>query len=495
MFSEEDKNQIVGKGIRIEKVESQLNRFKKGFAPANISKAATVGDGILRLSKEEIDGFQKTYEKAEIEVLKFVPASGAATRMFKTLFAFLEEFDGTESSFESISREEKKVGKFFQHIDEFAFYDELDRLMQAKKGKSIADAKKTYTHDEIVSLLLTEEGLNYGKLPKGLLSFHKYENETRTPAQEHLFEGMAYANKSNQIRIHFTVSPEHHAAFESHIQNAIAKLDSDSEFSVSYSTQKPETDTIAATPTFEPFRDEAGKLLFRPAGHGALLQNLDEVSADLIFIKNIDNVVPDRLKLETIRYKKALAGVLLNYQKKTFDLLKRHDAGEDICNEGKNLLEEMGVRAFADSEIPELLNRPIRVCGMVKNEGEPGGGPFWVKNEPAAESLQIVESAQIDKSNPEQRKAFKNGTHFNPVDLVCGVKNYKGEKFSLLNYRDEEAGFISEKSYQGKQLLAMELPGLWNGAMAHWNTIFVEVPLITFNPVKTVTDLLKPTHH
>lgn len=495
MFSEADKNQIAEKGIDVEKVQSQLNRFKKGFAPVNITKAAKVGEGIISIPNEEVDAFQKIYETAAVEVLKFVPASGAASRMFKALFAFLEDFDGTESSFESISSEEKKVAQFFQHIDQFAFYGELDRLIQEKRGKTISEAKKEYKHDEIARILLTDEGLNYGNLPKGLLSFHSYGHETRTPVQEHLYEGVAYARKSNQINIHFTVSAEHLSAFENHIQLAIAQLDTDSKFSITYSTQKPETDTIASTPSFEPFRDEGGKLLFRPAGHGALLQNLDALSADLIFIKNIDNVVPDRLKAETIRYKKALAGVLLTYQERTFDLLNRNDAGEDILDAGRKLLEEMGVRGFSDSEIPDLLNRPIRVCGMVKNEGEPGGGPFWVKRGSKMESLQIVESAQIDQSNPAQRKAFNEGTHFNPVDLVCGVKNYKGEKFELLNYRDEEAGFISEKSYQGKKLLAMELPGLWNGAMAHWNTLFVEVPLITFNPVKTVTDLLKPTHH
>ncbi|WP_420576620.1 DUF4301 family protein [Ekhidna sp.] len=493
MFSEADKTQIESKGMELAQAKAQLARFEIGFPFAKISKPATTADGIKVLSSQQIDDYRKKYEQAAIDVLKFVPASGAATRMFKPLFAFLDDFDGTESSFETISREEKKIGRFFQHIDEFAFYDELNQLLISKKGKSIDEARKKYQHHEVISMLLGEKGLNYGNRPKGLLHFHKYENETRTPAHEHLHEAIAYARKSGKVNIHFTVSAEHVKRFDEHLQLTVNQFSDRTDFAIAYSTQKPETDTLASTLSFDPFRDADGKLLFRPAGHGALLQNLDELESDIIFIKNIDNVVPDRLKPETIRHKQALAGVLLSFQEQTFDLLNRLDAGENILAEGRKLLEEMGIRGFGDDQIPDLLNRPIRVCGMVKNEGEPGGGPFWVKGE-RSESLQIVESAQVDKSNPEQHRAFKRGTHFNPVDLVCGVKNYKGEKFELLRYRDEEAGFISEKSFQGKKLFAMELPGLWNGAMAHWNTIFVEVPLITFNPVKTITDLLKPTH-
>lgn len=493
MFSEADITQIASKGIELDKVKAQLARFEMGFPFAKIAKPATTEDGIKVLTPQQVDNYRKKYEQAAIDVLKFVPASGAATRMFKSLFAFLEDFEGTENSFETISREEKKIGRFFQHIDEFAFYEELNQLLISQKGKSIAEAKKHFQHHEVMSMLLGKNGMNYGNKPKGLLHFHKYENATRTPAQEHLHEAIAYASKSGKVNIHFTVSADHIQGFDRHLQFAIKQVSDLSDFTITYSTQKPETDTLASTLSFSPFRDADGKLLFRPAGHGALLQNLDELEADIIFIKNIDNVVPDRLKPETVRYKQALAGVLLSFQEQTYDLLNRHDAGENILVQGRTLLEEMGIRGFDDDQIPNLLNRPIRVCGMVKNEGEPGGGPFWVKDE-RFESLQIVESAQVDKSNPEQHRAFKKGTHFNPVDLVCGVKNYKGQKFELLKFRDEEAGFISEKSFQGKKLLAMELPGLWNGAMAHWNTIFVEVPLITFNPVKTITDLLKPTH-
>jgi hypothetical protein len=326
------------------------------------------------------------------------------------------------------------------------------------------------------------------------LQFHKYGDVFKTPAQEHLTEGLHYSSKENKVRIHFTVSPEHKNAFEDHVNESVKNLPG--EFEIKFSTQKPKTDTIAVNMDNSPFRLDNGELLFRPAGHGALLENLNELDADIIFIKNIDNVVPDRLKEETIRYKKALAGLLLSYQERAFELLEQNDAGESIDSTGRKLLEEMGIKGdLSSSEIRQKLNRPIRVCGMVKNEGEPGGGPFWVKDKQGKESLQIVESAQVDMRNKFQVQIFKESTHFNPVDLVCGTKNYKGEKFDLLNYRDLESGFISEKSNSGRKLKAMELPGLWNGSMADWNTIFVEVPLITFNPVKTVNDLLKENHH
>jgi hypothetical protein len=493
MFSELEKKQIADKGIPQAKIEAQIERYRKGFAPANITAHASVGDGILRLSSEETSFYEDLYNSTDSDVMKFVPASGAATRMFKLLYNFIEEFDGTEGSIARIRREEKKIGKFFSDIDEFAFYEELNQVVKNSLGVSIEDAKKELRHAEIVKLLLDEPGLGYGARPKGLLKFHKYENHVRTAAEEHLHEGLAYAEKANKVELHFTVSPEHMNDFQNHVSGAISQLSTDVNINVEYSTQKSETDTIASTPEFEPFRDLNNILLFRPAGHGALLRNLNDLFADLIFIKNIDNVVPDSLKSETIKFKKVLAGVLLSYQRSSFELLKKLDEGESILDEGRKLLLEMGIKGFTESDIPSLLNRPIRVCGMVKNEGEPGGGPFWVKNG-EIESLQIVESAQINKLDSEQHRIFKKGTHFNPVDLVCGVKNYKGEKFDLINYRDEEAGFISEKSYNGKKLLAMELPGLWNGGMAHWNTIFVEVPLVTFNPVKTITDLLKAEH-
>lgn len=494
LFSEGDESLIRVKGTSYENVESQLLRFKEGFSPTKITKPAIIDDGIQKLSSEDLEAHCQRYENAEVDVMKFVPASGAATRMFKSLFSFLDKYESTPATIDAILREDKKVGKFFTELDEFAFFKELDRTILNQKGISAAKALKEYKHNLIVETLLFEEGMGYGKLPKGLLSFHEYTDHTRTAAQEHLSEGLDYANKKGKAQIHFTVSQSHKSLFEDHIAKSIEQLNVDTKIEVSFSVQFPSTDTIAATTDFGLFRDEDGNLLFRPAGHGALLENLNSLSADLIFIKNIDNVVPDRLRQEAVKYKKCLAGLLIDFQHKSFKLLKKAELGESILEEGKLLLKEMGtVGDFSEDDVRLMLDRPIRVCGMVKNEGEPGGGPFWVKGDQCT-SLQIVESAQVDKNNKKQLSIFKSGTHFNPVDIVCGVKNYKGEKYDLLKYRDDEAGFISEKSYNGNKILAMELPGLWNGSMSNWNTIFVEVPLITFNPVKSITDLLKPAH-
>ncbi|WP_370088419.1 DUF4301 family protein [Ekhidna sp.] len=490
MFSDSDIEQIKKRGITLQKVDQQLDRFRKGFPHIHLTRSATIGDGIIKLSQEEVDHYVEAYDdRKDLDVIKFVPASGAATRMFKPLFQFLEHFDG--SNFDFITREEKKVGKFFTELDEFAFYGELSSEIIKRENRQVGEVLNGGGYKLIVETLLGQTGLNYGQLPKGLLKFHEYEEGPRTPAHEHLVEAKAYAHKQGKIKVHFTVSPEHLEAFKSHVDGILGENDN---FKVGYSTQLPETDTIASKPDFSPFRLDNGSLLFRPAGHGALLENLNQISTDIIFIKNIDNVVPDRIKKETIRYKKALAGVLITYQSKIFSLLSQLESGADVYDEARGLLEDLGYKGdFSNQKVEELLNRPIRVCGMVKNEGEPGGGPFWVASG-SDQTLQIVESAQVDKDDKSQKSIFKTGTHFNPVDLVCGIKNYKGEKFDLLKYRDDETGFISEKSHNGQKLLAMELPGLWNGSMANWNTIFVEVPLITFNPVKTVTDLLKPTH-
>lgn len=494
MFSEKDLNDIKNKGKSPEDVISQLQRFSEGFPSLQISAPAEIGNGILKLSDEEVDMFIDKYEESNVDVLKFVPSSGAASRMFKNLYAFLEKFDGKKETADTLIREDKKAGKFFTEIDAFAFHNMLDEILLQKHDISIAEAIKSYKHDLVIKALLLESGMNYGNLPKGLLSFHLYNDHVRTAAQEHLAEGLDYAEKNGKVHVHFTVSPSHREQFENHITHAINRRNSYVKVSASFSEQFPSTDTIAATTDFKPFREKNENLLFRPGGHGALLHNLNQLTSDLIFIKNIDNVVPDRLRSEGVKYKKAIAGILLSYQQRIFKLMKLSDKGKSILNEGKELLGELGlVGDLTEEEVKNLLDRPIRVCGMVKNEGEPGGGPFWVKGM-SFETLQIVESAQVDKSDKNQHAIFKSGTHFNPVDIVCGIKNYKGEKYNLLEYRDEEAGFISEKSYSGRKLLAMELPGLWNGGMSNWNTIFVEVPLITFNPVKTVTDLLKPAH-
>ncbi|MEO9872422.1 DUF4301 family protein [Ekhidna sp.] len=490
MFRKSDQEYISEKGLSLEQVQNQLKKFEEGFPSIKLSSPAIIDDGIIQLANIEKD--IQRYENCDASVIKFVPASGAATRMFKALFSFLDTYDKTEESFKELKSEDKKLDVFFSDLKEFAFYNDLLAAFESIHGFSVEEALKRNAYDLVVECLLKSQGLDYGNLPKGLLKFHSYKSFERTPVEEHMTEGKRYATKAGVTKIHFTVSKEHLKGFQNHV-NGVAEHSNDL-FEISFSVQKEKTDTIASTLNFEPFRDENEKLLFRPAGHGALLENLNELEADIVFVKNIDNVVSDRLKEETIDFKKALAGVLILFQEKIFDLLERHDLGEDIVRESNELLNQIGLKGnFSSEEVPKLLNRPIRVCGMVKNEGEPGGGPFWIKNE-GFESLQIIESAQINKSEKRQIEIFNRGTHFNPVDLVLGIRNYKGKKFDLLAYRDSEAGFISEKSYNGEQLLAMELAGLWNGGMAYWNTIFVEVPLSTFSPVKTVTDLLKEAH-
>jgi hypothetical protein len=496
-------DKVKGQGMNPEIVAQQIDNFRNGFPFLKITAPATPEEGIKVLSDSELTHFTQTYpEKAtKIEVVKFVPASGAASRMFKDLFSFLEgDGDLSKNAF---------VQKFISNLPKFAFYTDLDQSLKSK-GSSIQSCLESQNYKIIIAELLSEEGLGYGSLPKGLLRFHKYQNENRTPAHEHLIEGIQYGiGKDNTVKIHFTVSPEHEEKFKAEIEKVLPGLKESSgvEFEVTYSQQKKSTDTIAVTIENEPFEEEDGSLLFRPAGHGALLENLNDIQADLIFIKNIDNVVPDRLKETTKTYKMAIAGLLLEVQEKVFDAIRSLDEGitndsvgnaAEVYNSllgGKipkqissGSLEEVG------SFLKQKLNRPIRVCGMVRNTGEPGGGPFWIQEEDGSLSLQILETAQIDLNDPNSKKHFSVSTHFNPVDLVCGTKDYKGRSFDLLKFRDMQTGFITGKSKNGRELKALELPGLWNGAMSGWNTLFVEVPLITFNPVKTVNDLLRDEH-
>ena len=361
----------------------------------------------------------------------------------------------------------------------------------------------------VVAALLEAAGLNYGALPKGLLKFHRYEDGSRTPLEEHLVEGALYAaNKNGKVNVHFTVSPEHRRLFENLVADkaVVYAKKYGVDYNVTFSEQKPCTDTVAADMNNQPFRDN-GKLLFRPGGHGALIENLNDLDADIIFIKNIDNVVPDKLKGDTVLYKKLIAGVLVALQQKAFAYLELLDSGRYTHEQVLEILQFLQKKLFCknpetknleDAELvlylKEKLNRPMRVCGMVKNVGEPGGGPFLAYNSDGTISLQILESSQIDMDDPEKKEMFEKGTHFNPVDLVCAVRDYKGHKFNLVNFVDKATGFISYKSKNGKDLKALELPGLWNGAMSDWNTVFVEVSLSTFNPVKTVNDLLREQH-
>lgn len=483
MFTEQDIQQLSVRGISVAAAEQQMKSFKTGFPSLHIVAAAAVGSGILKPDAAEQQCYLKAWEQylnEEHTILKFVPASGAASRMFKNLFEYMN--GGEETDF---------IKDFLAHLKYFAFYEELSKHINSDDGRSIVRA------------LL--EDMHYGALPKGLLLFHKYAEGNRTPALEHLVEGALYAkNKKNEVNLHFTISHEHKELFEQHIAANLPQYEAKFgvHYNVSFSEQKPSTDTLAADKDGNPFRDKDGKLVFRPGGHGALIENLGEQNADVVFIKNIDNVVPDRLKEPTVLYKRLIAGVLVSLQTKAFDYLRELDGEptDDKLQEIREFVEkelccdlsgrQMKCSNCLKTALREKLNRPIRVCGMVKNEGEPGGGPFLVRTDKdGSVQLQILESSQI-----ADKQLMAKATHFNPVDLVCGLKNYKGERFNLKDYVDPLTAFISQKSKDGKELQALELPGLWNGAMADWNTVFVEVPIETFNPVKTVNDLLREQH-
>ncbi len=508
MFSQEDKNQIKQRGSKLDVVQKQIENFKKGFPYLEVIEAATVGNGIIKLDNKGVEANDERFDSqisAGIIPLKFVPASGAASRMFKALFEALDECKYDENPEIALAKN-AAARQFLVNKEKFAFFADLK--------KAIADRDAEEVCRNWIEFLLLEKGLNYGSLPKGLLKFHKYPGLERTPFEEHLVEGAHYSKDNKNVsRLHFTVSPEHKQVFEELLEKVKNKYETllAVTLEVSFSLQKPSTDTIAVDMENEPFRETDGSLLFRPAGHGALIENLNDLDADLIFVKNIDNVVPDRLKQPTIAYKKALAGVLLKYQEKIFryqkTLNERHPASLEsaFLAEAANFMENAlntkppENQYYTEKEelfhyLKEKFNRPLRVCGMVKNEGEPGGGPFWTKNPDGTISLQVVESSQIDPESVQQQTILRHATHFNPVDLVCAVKNYKGEKYNLLEFTDPAAGFISKKSKDGKDLKAQELPGLWNGAMSNWNTLFVEVPIETFNPVKTVNDLLRDQH-
>ena len=498
MLTQQDLKQLAQKGISEQQIENQLGQFKTGFPFLKLEAAAAIGKGILAPGAEEGKRYVAAWQDYKAQgkrVVKFVPASGAASRMFKDMFAFVDaDYDVPTTDFEK---------NYFDNIEKFAFYGELDAVCVKNEGKGIKALMADGQYKAVAANMLKAEGLNYGQLPKGLLLFHQYPEGPRTPMEEHLVEGALYAASNGVAHVHFTVSHEHMELFK---QKVAQKADGFAKkygisYDISFSEQKPSTDTVAANPDGTPFRNSDGSLLFRPGGHGALIENLNEIDADIIFVKNIDNVVPDRLKGDTVEWKQIIAGLLVTLQKQAFEYLRLLDAGatdsqlqeiarfvaENLCTDAK------GNRVDADY-LRKKLNRPMRVCGVVKNVGEPGGGPFLTYNQDGTVSLQILESSQIDKSNQAYMEMFTKGTHFNPVDLVCAVKDYQGKPFDLPQYVDPTTGFISQKSKSGKDLQALELPGLWNGAMSDWSTIFVEVPLSTFNPVKTVNDLLREQH-
>lgn len=498
-FTPKDRTQIELHGLQYEEVCAQIKVFQENIPFVKLEKPATLGDGILKFSEKAIAFYQDAYENFEGKVVKFVPASGAATRMFKSLLAYV---DGCRDDAQML----EQVNEFKKGLPKFAFYETL--LLETKKVfsdfETLSEARK---FESLCHVLLDKEKLNYGSVPKGLVPFHSYENEIRTAFEEHFSEAKSYAEKEQQIIIHFTVDKNHLAAFKKEDRRLKEKWSARKtslHFQTSFSFQAKSSDTIAVDMDNKPFRDAGGNLVFRPSGHGALLDNLNQIDADIVFVKNIDNVSMHQHREIEAKYKQALAGYLVTVQQEIFTLLDALTKDDLPENELDQLLahaaffceDYLSIEAnhFRLQEMIALLHRPIRVCGMVENTGAPGGGPFWVKNATGQMSLQIVELAQIDKQDPSQAAHIASATHFNPVDLVCGLRDFKGNKFELTQFSDPSKQFISKKSLHGKALKALELPGLWNGAMDGWNTIFVEVPLETFTPVKTVNDLLKTPH-
>lgn len=507
-FYENDLKQLSRIGIPREKVLDQVATFREGIPFVNLEKAALVSSGIVKLNPEDEGEMELlfTAAKNELNLLKFIPASGAASRMFKTLFNFLETYHpGSESIASYLERTgNRELATFFERQRELPFFEIINHRIRGQA------TSKDEERNLFVKEMLLKEGCDYGFYPKGLLPFHNYGDFVATPFEEHLKEAADYASVQKEAYLHFTISEQHGELFNKEFNTIRERVSNATKtsFHITYSYQKSSTDTIAVTPDDKPFRNDDGTLFFRPGGHGALIENLNEQDADIIFIKNIDNVAVPELAKKMGHSKKVLAGFLLKIQRKAFEyaaLLEEETISGEQLNEITSFLEgQLNVRlsdnfsGFTLTQQLEILkdkvNRPIRICGMVENVGEPGGGPFWIRDSKGHISLQIIEAAQVDPSNAGQQAILRNATHFNPVDLVCGVRNYKGEKFNLLNYVDKKQGFITKKTSDGKSLKALELPGLWNGAMAFWNTIFVEVPLFTFNPVKTVNDLLKPAH-
>ena len=506
MLTEEDLRVLEKRGISETVFEEQLECFRNGFPYMKVKKAAVVSDGIVRVEDEEKASYLdewKNYLSGDHSVVKFVPASGAASRMFKSLYEFLSEGKN--------ELDKKPVVDFFSRIKDFAFYDELNFVCRKNEGRDVQQLMARKEYLSIVKNVLEPQGLNYGFLPKGLLLFHYYKDGIRTPFEEHLVEGALYAkNKSGKVTLHFTVSQEHMDYFKKLLEarRDVYSYRFGADYDVTFSVQKPSTDTVAVDMENNPFRTKSGEILFRPGGHGSLIRNLDAIDADVIFIKNIDNVTPDAYKQPTIEYKTVLSGLLVRVQKQVFKyqeiLDKKEKISDDLLSEMLSFTEKtlnvvnvsnpVGTSQQKVEYLKRIMNRPLRVCGMVKNVGEPGGGPYLCQNPNGTVSAQILESSQFDQNDESQMAIMQNSTHFNPVDLVCAVKNYKGEKYNLLDFVDENTGFISYKSKDGRELKALERPGLWNGAMSDWNTLFVEVPIETFTPVKMVTDLLRQEH-
>jgi nicotinamide riboside kinase len=509
-FSSLDFVQIYEYGIPLENIEKQLNVFKKGISKAVLVEPATVSNGILKLSKNDFQQKADFFDanKSILKLNKFVPASGAASRMFKFLSEFLNDFDIEKESINAYINKKKdsELSIFIVGMNKFPFFEAVHEKLN-EVFPDFNDLERDYKNYYFIRLLLSPDYFDFANKPKGVIPFHKYENHIATAVEEHLNECGYYASSNGISNLHFTVSESHQSQFESIIDAVKSKVEEESgtQINTSYSFQSKGTDTIAVDLKNKPFRDKNGKLFFRPGGHGALIENLNNLDADIVFIKNIDNVIQNHIESIAL-YKKALAGILIELQQQVFHYLNeieniKEDRLLEIVAFAKNNLNIETLEDFQKytvgnkiNYIKNILDRPIRICGMVKNEGEAGGGPFWIRDPKGNVSLQIVETSQVDLANTNQAKILASATHFNPVDLVCGMKNYKNEKFDLTQFVDQNSGFIVEKTQNGEPLKSYELPGLWNGAMAKWITIFVEVPLITFNPVKTVNDLLKDPH-
>jgi hypothetical protein len=516
-LTSDDMEQIRVMGMNPDRVIDQLRIFHKGTPYLDLDRPCLAGDGIVRLTADEIETSIAMFEKeaAQMNLIKFVPASGAASRMVKTLIKAVRNFSqikkkDVESGLLPDPKENRDLLLFIQQIDRFAFYRDLESSMQ-RRGLDIGDALREENFKDIIETLVTEKGLDYARTPKGLIKFHAYPDGARTAFEEHLVEAAGYAlTKNRWCRLHFTLSEAHGDRFKTLFHEVRQKyeLHHNVTYDISFSIQEKDTDTIAVDMENRPFRGKDGRLLFRPGGHGALIGNLNRISGDIVFIKNIDNVAHDRFKKEMLAWKKTLAGCLIALQQDIFSFLQQlhHEpAGARLIRETadfvRNRLHQSLPSGFDKRDanlqreiLIRRLDRPLRVCGMVQNVGEPGGGPFWVRGADGEISMQIVETSQINLDDEKQKTIFKASTHFNPVDLVCGLRNWQGEPFDLLQYVDRAAVFIARKTEDGRDLKALEHPGLWNGAMAHWNTVFVEVPLITFNPVKQITDLLREAH-
>ena len=513
-ITDKDIEQINAKGLSVEKVLEQIKIFERGIPHIVVREPAKIGTGIVKFETNELLELTKIYEKklSKLDVVKFVPASGAATRMFKELFRFLDNYDFSKESINSYLNYEKAVAirLFLIGFEKLPFYEEVLNATKEKypRFEDFSEGEQLFAF--VKTMLKNGGGLNYGALPKGLLPFHKYRSKATTAFEEHLHEAANYGYKKGNARLHFTVSENHLERFQQEFEEIKDNVENETKtkFDISYSFQKESTDTVAVTLENEIFRKPDGSIYFRPGGHGALIENLNSLEEDIVFIKNIDNVVVRKYQDELTIFKKALAGKLLVIQNQIFSILESiekelPDADElhnirTLLERDLNIILPVDFEKFSDKYkrecLVEALDRPIRVCGMVVNEGEPGGGPFWIKNESGLRELQIVETPQINTKDGKQKRIVSEATHFNPVDIVCGMKNYKGKKFDLTEFVNPKMAFITKKSINGKSVKALELPGLWNGAMANWISVFVEVPLTTFNPVKTVNDLLKSAH-